>query len=175
VPNAWASRPVSRWREPYNLLFGQRKGPDGQKLGRAPANAGKAVAIYKSLLAAEPAAGDHRKAELRIMAQRLARPSPLYFDLTTSWSKDISIFHASLGAAVQRAREHSDQRGEALAAGLLAEVDGILRDANDAALAYLQREAGYVRTGSHVMRVDGRESGQFREADLAVASWYQHT
>jgi conjugative relaxase-like TrwC/TraI family protein len=109
------------------------------------------------------------------MAQRQARQSPLYFDLTTSWSKDISIFHASLGAAAQRAREQNDKRGEALAAGLLAEVDAILRDANDAALAYLQREAGYVRTGSHVTRVDGRESGQFREADLAVASWYQHT
>jgi hypothetical protein len=109
------------------------------------------------------------------MAQRQARQSPLYFDLTTSWSKDISIFHASLGAAVQRAREHNDKRAEALAAGLLAEMDAILRDANDAALAYLQREAGYVRTGSHVTRVDGRESGQFREADLAVASWYQHT
>ena len=62
-----------------------------------------------------------------------------------------------------------------MAAGLLAEVDAILRDANDAALAYLQREAGYVRTGSHVTRVDGTESGQFHEADLAVASWYQHT
>jgi hypothetical protein len=162
-------------REPYNLLLGQRKDPGGEKLGRAPANAGKAVAIYKGLLAAEPGADDHRKAELRIMAQRQARQSPLYFDLTTSWSKDISIFHASLGAAVQRAREQNDKRGEALAAGLLAEVDAILRDANDAALAYLQREAGYVRTGSHVTRVDGRESGQFREADLAVASWYQHT
>ena len=32
-------------REPYNLLFGQRKGQDGQKLGRAAANAGKAVEI----------------------------------------------------------------------------------------------------------------------------------
>jgi hypothetical protein len=109
------------------------------------------------------------------MAQRQARQSPLYFDLTTSWSKDISIFHASLGAAVQRAQDQNDKRGEALAAGLLAEVDAILRDANDAALAYFQREAGYVRTGSHVTRVDGRESGQFREADLAVTSWYQHT
>ena len=92
-------------REPYNLLFGERKGPDGQKLGRAPANAGKAVEIYKGLVAAEPGADDHRKAELRIMAQREARQSPLYFDLTTSWSKDISIFHASIGAAVQRARD----------------------------------------------------------------------
>jgi conjugative relaxase-like TrwC/TraI family protein len=162
-------------REPYNLLFGQRKGPDGQKLGRAPANAGKAIEIYKGLLAAEPGADDHRRAELRIMAQRQARQSPLYFDVTTSWSKDISILHASLGAAVHQAREKGDRRGEALAAGLLAEVDQILRDANSAALAYLQREAGYVRTGSHVTRVDGKESGQFREADLVVASWYQHT
>jgi AAA domain/TrwC relaxase len=168
-----ARQPVER--EPYNLLFGQRKGPDGQKLGRTPANAGKAVEIYRGLLAAEPGAGDHRKAELRIMAQRQARQSPLYFDLTTSWSKDISIFHASLGAAVQRARDQNDKRAEVLAAGLLAEVDAILRDANDASLAYLQREAGYVRAGSHMTRVDGRESGQFREADLVVASWYQHT
>jgi len=162
-------------REPYNLLFGERKGPDGRRLGRAPANAGKAVEIYKSLVAAEPGADDHRKAELRIMAQREARQSPRYFDLTTSWSKDISIFHASLGAAVQRARDEGDKNAEAVAASLLAEVDAILRDANNAALAYFQREAGYVRTGSHVTRVDGRESGQFHEADLIVASWYQHT
>jgi len=162
-------------REPYDLLFGERKGPDGRKLGRAPANAGKAVEIYQGLVAAEPGADDHRKAELRIMAQREARQSPLYFDLTTSWSKDISIFHASLGAAVQRARDEGGKHAEALAAGLLAEVDEILRDANNAALAYLQRETGYVRTGSHAARVDGRESGQFHEADLIVASWYQHT
>ena len=162
-------------REPYNLLFGQRKGPDGAKLGRVPANAGKAVEIYKSLVAAEPGADDHRRAVLRIEAQRQARQSPLYFDLTVSWSKDISIFHASLGAAVQRARDEGDKQAEALATGLLAEADRILRDANDAALAYVQREAGYVRTGSHVARVDGRESGQWREADLIVASWYQHT
>jgi TrwC relaxase len=146
-------------REPYNLLFGERRGPDGQRLGRAPANAGKAVEIYKGLVAAEPGADDHRRAELRIMAQREARQSPLYFDLTTSWSKDISIFHASLGAAVQRARDGGDKQAGALAAGLLAEVDAILREANNAALAYFQREAGYVRTGSHVTRVDGRESG----------------
>jgi TrwC relaxase len=128
-------------REPYNLLFGERKGPDGRKLGRAPANAGKAVEIYKRLLAAEPGADDHRRAALRIEAQRQARQSPLYFDLTISWSKDISIFHASLGAAAQRARDAGDRQGEARAAGLLAEVDQLLRDANDAALAYVQREA----------------------------------
>jgi TrwC relaxase len=162
-------------REPYNLLFGARKGPDGRRLGRAPANAGKAVEIYQGLIRAEPGGDDHRKAELRIMAQREARQSPLYFDLTTSWSKDISIFQASLGAAVQRARDRGDKEAEAVAASLLAEVDAILREANNAALGYVQREAGYVRTGSHVTRVDGREPGQFGEADLIVASWFQHT
>src|SRR5689334_18674445 len=127
-------------REPYNLLFGERKGPDGQKLGRAPANAGKAAEIYRGLLAAEPGANDHRRAELRIEAQRQARQSPLYIELTVSWSKDISIFHASLGAAVQRARDAGDTRAGAVAAGVLAEVDQMLREASDAALAYVQRE-----------------------------------
>jgi len=28
-------------REPYNLLFGERKGPDGLELARAPANGGR--------------------------------------------------------------------------------------------------------------------------------------
>jgi hypothetical protein len=40
---------------------------------------------------------------------------------------------------------------------------------------YLQREAGYTRTGSHNKRLNGRETGQWHEADLAVAHWLQHT
>ena len=40
---------------------------------------------------------------------------------------------------------------------------------------YFQREAGYTRTGSHGARVHGRETGQWHEADLAVAHWLQHT
>ena len=34
---------------------------------------------------------------------------------------------------------------------------------------------GYTRTGSHNTRVHGRETGQWHEADLAVAHWLQHT
>ena len=44
-----------------------------------------------------------------------------------------------------------------------------------AAFGYFQREAGYTRTGSHHTRVNGRETGQWHEADLAVAHWLQHT
>jgi hypothetical protein len=47
--------------------------------------------------------------------------------------------------------------------------------ANEAALAFFQLQAGYTRLGSHAGRVNGGETGQWREADLAVASWYQHT
>ena len=44
-----------------------------------------------------------------------------------------------------------------------------------AGFGYFQREAGYTRTGSHHTRVHGRETGQWHEADLAVAHWLQHT
>ena len=44
-----------------------------------------------------------------------------------------------------------------------------------AGFSYFQREAGYTRTGSHNTRVHGRETGQWHEADLAVAHWLQHT
>ncbi len=44
-----------------------------------------------------------------------------------------------------------------------------------AAFGYFQREAGYTRTGSHNTRVHSRETGQWHEADLAVAHWLQHT
>jgi hypothetical protein len=44
-----------------------------------------------------------------------------------------------------------------------------------AGFGYFQREAGYTRTGSHNARVHGRETGQWHEADLAVAHWLQHT
>jgi hypothetical protein len=44
-----------------------------------------------------------------------------------------------------------------------------------AGFGYFQRQAGYTRTGSHGTRVHGRETGQWHEADLAVAHWLQHT
>ena len=38
-----------------------------------------------------------------------------------------------------------------------------------AGFGYFQREGGYTRTGSHGTRVHGRETGQWHEANLAVA------
>jgi hypothetical protein len=68
-----------------------------QKLGRPPDSSRKTADIYARLLAAEPHATTERKRELRLEATRQARQSLLFFDLTLSLSKSISIFHASLG------------------------------------------------------------------------------
>ena len=58
---------------------------------------------------------------------------------------------------------------------LVGEVDDMIWRAVHAGFGYFQREAGYTRTGSHGTRVHGRETGQWHEADLAVAHWLQHT
>ena len=162
-------------REPYDLLFGERKAPDGTRLGRPPGNGRKAADLYAQLLAAEPHATAERKRELRTEAARKARQSPLFFDLTLSLSKSISLFHASLGENARLARQAGDHDGDAYWSALVGEVDEMIWQAVQAGFGYFQREAGYTRTGSHNTRVHGRETGQWHEADLAVAHWLQHT
>ena len=162
-------------RDPYDLLFGERKAPDGTPLGRPPGSGQNAADIYTRLLAAEPHATAERQHRLRTEAARQARQSPLYFDLTLSMSKSISIFHASLGENALLARQAGDAAGDAYWSGLIAEVDTMIWQATWAGFGYFQREAGYTRTGSHHARVGGRETGQWHEADLAVAHWLQHT
>jgi conjugative relaxase-like TrwC/TraI family protein len=51
----------------------------------------------------------------------------------------------------------------------------MIHQAVRAGFSYFQREAGYTRTGSHNTRVHGQETGQWHEAELAVAHWLQHT
>jgi conjugative relaxase-like TrwC/TraI family protein len=162
-------------RQPYDLLFGQRKAPDGTRLGKPPDGGRKAADLYARLLAAEPHATADRKRELRIEATRQTRQSPLFFDLTLSLSKSISIFHASLGENARLARQAGDQAGDEYWSALVGEVDDMIWQAVHTGFEYFQREAGYTRTGSHNTRVHGRETGQWHEAGLAVAHWLQHT
>src|SRR6266566_1947092 len=162
-------------REPYDLLFGERQAPDGTRLGRRPDNGRKAADVYKLLLAAEPHATAERQRELRAEAVKKARQSPLFFDLTISFSKSISIFHASLGENARLARQVGDKDGDQYWSALVGEVDDMIWQAVHSGFGYFQREAGYTRTGSHNTRVHGRETGQLHEAALAVAHWLQHT
>ena len=162
-------------RQPYDLLFGQRKAPDGTPLGKPPDSGRKAAAVYARLLVAEPHATADRRRELRIEATGQTRQSPLFFDLTLSLSKSISIFHASLGENARLARQAGDQDGDKHWSALVEEVDDMIWQSVHTGFEYFQREAGYTRTGSHNTRVRGRETGQWHEADLAVAHWLQHT
>ena len=73
-------------REAYDLLFGERKAPDGAQLGKRPGGVRKTADIYAQLLAAEPHVTAERRHELRIEAARQARQGPLFFDLTISLS-----------------------------------------------------------------------------------------
>jgi len=139
------------------------------------ANGRKAADLYARLLAAEPHATAERRHELRLEATRQARQGPLFFDLTISLSKSISIFHASLGENVRLARQAGDAAGDQYWSALAAEVDEMIWQAVRAGFDYFQREAGYTRTGSHNTRMHGRETGQWHEAGLAVAHWLQHT
>src|ERR1700750_1347611 len=161
--------------EPYGLLFGDRKAPAAPRGGRPRGSGRKAADLYAGLLAAEPHATAERKRELRTEAVRRARQSPLFFDLTISLSKSISLFHASLGENARLARQAGDRDGDAYWSGLVGEVDDMIWQAVHAGFSYFRREAGYTRTGSHGTRVRGRETGQWHEADLAVAHWLQHT
>jgi len=160
-------------RKPYNLLFGKRQAPDGTQLGRVLDSGRKAADLYAALLAAEPHATAERRRELRTEATKQARQSPLFFDLTISLS--ISIFHASLGENARLARQAGDADGDRYWSGLVTEVDDMIWQSVHSGFGYFQREAGYTRTGSHNTRVHGRETGQWHEADLAVAHWLQHT
>jgi conjugative relaxase-like TrwC/TraI family protein len=165
-------------RGPYDLLFGQRKAPDGTQLGRPPRRelaAERYRQVRDLLLAAEPHATSERRGELRIEAAKRARISPLYLDLTISFSKSVSVFHASLAENARLARLAGDPQAEQHWAGLAAEMEEMIWQAVHAGFGYFQREAGYTRTGSHHRRADGRETGQWQEADLVVAHWLQHT
>jgi conjugative relaxase-like TrwC/TraI family protein len=187
-PGRWIGRGAERLglaageiadNDQYTALFADRVHPrDGvTRLGRRPAGdrtAAKTAEIYESLLAAEPHATAERKRELQFEAAARTRQSPYYFDLTSGFSKSISLFEASVGQGIKEAHDRGDQAGEARRAAMEAEVEKMAYDAIMAGFAYFEREAGYVRTGNHV-RAEGREAGKWQEAALSAVMWLQHT
>ena len=95
--------------------------------------------------------------------------------MTVSFSKSISILHASLRENERRARLAGDERAAAYWAGREETFQEILHRANRAALEYLQAWAGVTRTGYHGTRVGEHEPGRFEAAGLIVTSWLQGT
>ena len=144
-------------RKPYALLFGERSAPDGTQLGRPPSGGRKAADLYATLLTAEPHATAERKRELRAEAVRKARQSPLFFDLTISLSKSISLFHASLGENARLARQAGDKDGDAYWSALLV-VGGWMSLLAATTLIDLHRDqaaAAHLRTAAQLAREAG--------------------
>ena len=162
-------------REFYDAVYQQLHPVTGQKLGRARGSYLRFADHLARLTAAEPHATTGRLIELEREAAKATRQPAAYTDVTVSFSKSISVLHASIRENARRTRLAGDQRAEVYWAGREQRFQEILHAANRAALDYLQAWAGVTRTGYHGVRVDGQEPGRFEAAGLIVTSWLQGT
>jgi hypothetical protein len=147
----------------------------GDKLGRARGRYTRFADHLARLKAAEPHATAERVIELEREAAQATRQPAAYTDVMVSFSKSISVLHASIRENVRRVRLAGDEAAVAYWADREEKFQEIMHGANRAALEYLQAWAGFTRTGYHGVRVDGHEPGRFEEAGLVITSWLQGT
>jgi hypothetical protein len=162
-------------RKPYDVVYQQRDPRTGDKLGRARGRYARYANHLARLKAAEPHATAERVIELEREAAQATRQPAAFTDMTVSFSKSISVLHASTRENARRARLAGDQRAAEYWADREERFQAVLHRANRAALEYMQAWAGVTRTGYHGVRVDGQEPGRFEEAGLVVTSWLQGT
>jgi hypothetical protein len=162
-------------RGPYEQVYRQVDPRSGEKLGRSRGRYASFADHLARLTAAEPHATSERLVELERLAAQATRQPAAYTDMTVSFSKSISVFHASIRENERRARLAGDQASAAWWAEAEARYREVLQAANRAGLAYAQRHAGITRTGYHGARVNGQEPGRFEEGLLVVSSWLQGT
>ena len=162
-------------RKPYDAIYRQTDPRTGAKLGRARGRYPTFADHLARLTAAEPHATAERLIELEREAAQAIRQPAAYYDVTVSFSKSISVLHASLRENERRARLTGDRQAAAYWAVREQAFQEALHRANRAALEYLQAWAGITRTGYHGTRIEGREPGRFEAAGLIVTSWLQGT
>ena len=162
-------------RQPYDAVYRQIDPRTGAKLGRPRGRYPTFTDHLVRLKAAEPHATAERLIELERVAARATRQPAAYYDVTVSFSKSISVLHASIRENERRARLGGDRQAAAYWAGREQAFQEVLHKANRAALEYAQAWAGITRTGYHGTRIDGREPGRFEPAGLIVTSWLQGT
>jgi hypothetical protein len=162
-------------RKPYDAVYQQFDPRTRDKLGRSRGSYLKFADHLARLKAAEPHATAERVIELEREAAQATRQPAAYTDVTVSFSKSISVLHASIRENGRRARLEGDALAAAYWAGQEERFQEVLHRANRAALEYMQAWAGVTRSGYHGVRVDGQEPGRFEEAGLIVTSWLQGT
>ena len=95
-------------RAPYDAVYQQRDPRTGQRLGRARGRYAKFADHLAWLKAAEPEATAERLIELEREAAQATRQPAVYTDVTVSFSKSISVLHASIRENERRARLAGD-------------------------------------------------------------------
>ena len=162
-------------RKPYKAVYEQIDPRTGEKLGRPRGNYAKYTDHLARLTAAEPHATAERLIELERQAAQATRQPAAYTDVTVSFSKSISVLHASIRENARRARLAGDERAAALLDRAGGEVPG--RPApGEPRCAGVRAAVGW-RHPHRLSRHPGRrqEPGRFEEAGLIVTSWLQGT
>jgi len=162
-------------RQSYDAVYRQTDPRTGTRLGWPRGRYPTFAEHLARLTAAEPHATAERVIELEREAAQATRQPAAYYDVTVSFSKSISVLHASIRENERRTRLADDRQAATYWAARERRFQEVLLKANRAALEYLQVWAGITRTGYHGARVDGREPGRFEAAGLIVTSWLQGT
>jgi hypothetical protein len=97
-------------RKPYDAVYQQRDPRTGDKLGRPRGRYATFADHLTQLKVAEPQATAERMIELEREAAQVTRQPAVYTDVTVSFSKSISVLHASIRESARRARLAGDGR-----------------------------------------------------------------
>ncbi|GJF01431.1 hypothetical protein PSD17_03950 [Pseudonocardia sp. D17] len=152
--------------EDVRAVFGRLARPgsdpkDPEYLGRAPRKFKSSAERIEAALAAEPEAGEERRREIENSVRASGRKAVAYYDLTFSPVKSVSVLHAAY---------RSEGRLDAAQ-----EVVESHRAAIAEAMAYIEREAAWTRTGYHGAKADGHSVGVYEEATGLVWTRWDHS
>jgi hypothetical protein len=167
-------------RAVFERLYGQfidPRDPTGQaRLGRVPQQFRSAEEILAVLVTLEPEAAAERRAQLMVEAKSQVRTPVQYFDVTFSVSKSVTLLHASAMANAARAGAGGDLEAAGYWEQAADDIWACVQAGNQAALEYLQREAGYTRSGYHGRQAGGVRTGRWEDAHaFIIGSFAQHT
>jgi hypothetical protein len=162
----------------YRDLFGKLIAPTGEKLytGRPPrfvTGAGKgdsADAVAGAVAALGPFTAPSEVRRTRAQVLGATGASVPFYDLTFSATKSVSLLQASYAAAALKARAAGRQDQAAEYERRVRAIDEAAIQTAREIVRLAERRALFVRTGHH-----GKHSGEFRDADGAVAALFpQH-
>jgi len=128
------------------------------------------------MLAAEPEATAEGRAELLHEAKSQVRTPTHYWNTTLSVGKSVSLLHASALVNAVQAAEQGNSEEAARWEAVAREIWDCIEVGDREFVEYLQREAGYTRTGYHGQKADGVETGRWEDAHQMVSAMFpQHT